>query len=102
NRKSTLARQFGVRERESDSDGGLGTSLLPFYAAAKWRCAAVNSGEWCRPSRGWTGPADSPPKYGGRGPRIGERIPDLAMFVKYYYKLLVNRSNGAAKSKSAA
>jgi hypothetical protein len=25
-------------EWESDSDGGLGTSCLPFYAAATWRC----------------------------------------------------------------
>jgi hypothetical protein len=35
---------------------GWGHLFLPFYAAAKWTCAAVNSGEWCRPGRRWTGP----------------------------------------------
>jgi hypothetical protein len=35
-------------EWESGSDGGLGTSCLPFYAAATWRLAAVNSGSLCR------------------------------------------------------
>jgi hypothetical protein len=29
-----------AQEWESESDGGLGTSCLPFYVAAKWRCAA--------------------------------------------------------------
>jgi hypothetical protein len=34
---------------------GRGHLVCPFYAAAKWRCAAVNSGEWCRPGQRWTG-----------------------------------------------
>ena len=37
---------------KGDSFGGLGTSLVPFYVAAKWRCAAVISGEWCRRGQG--------------------------------------------------
>src|ERR1700676_2771455 len=28
---------------------GWGHLVCPFCAAAQWRCAAVNSGEWCRP-----------------------------------------------------
>jgi hypothetical protein len=60
-----------AQEWEGDSDGGLGTSCLPFYVAAKWRCAPVlprtcGGGELRRvvPSRSEvdrSAPADSPP-----------------------------------------
>jgi hypothetical protein len=64
----------------------------------------VNSGEWCRPVSRWTGRCGGQPAVRRLGPqelseqascpRIGKRVPDRATLVKYYYKQMVNRSNG--------
>ena len=93
---------------------GWGHLCLPFTRPRKWRCAAVSSGEWCRPGKRWTGPLQRTARRNapgrpatdsggqGSGPRIEKRIAGGARLVKYYYKQMVNRSNGAAEPKPAA
>jgi hypothetical protein len=80
-------------------------------AAAKWRCAAANSGKRCRPVRVWTGatgysrdnaanrPAGT--QAGNLHARIEKRIPSGRVLVNCYYKYMVNPSNGGtAKTRS--
>ena len=82
---------------ESDSDGGVGTSLFALLCSREVEvrpgfyrgpAAAVNSGECAVPVRG-----DVPILPGraakdaadARGPRTEERIHDRPMLVKHYY-----------------
>src|SRR5258706_14428616 len=46
---------------------GWGHLVCPFCAAAKWRCAAVNSDEWCRPSERRPGRYNEQPELVRRG-----------------------------------